>query len=563
MEFIIQKLAADILIIGGGTAGCFAALRAAKSSPEIDVLIAEKANIKRSGCLAAGINALNAYINEGETPESFVDYVKKEFNGIIREDLVYATAKRLNNVTYEMEKMGLPILKDSRGRYVKRGKRSIKINGENIKPILAAEVNNQHNINVLNGINIIDYIQKDRRIIGAYGFSVHDKRFYVIYAKAVICATGGTSGIYRPNNPNFSKHKMWYSPFNTGAGYAMGIRAGAEMTTFEMRFIALRCKDTIAPTGTIAQGIGTSQINGKSEEYVKKYGKSTTINRLYATVMENKRGNGPCFLKTKNITEKEEDDLVKAYLNMAPSQVLKWIDSGKMPSAENVEIEGTEPYVVGGHTASGYWVDTKRATTLMGLYSAGDVSGGSPKKYATGCFAEGQIAADSALNYIKNVNIECLDEESIKNKLDEVNGFFRNNQSFYSVDELEEAMQKIMDEYAGGISQNYRYNTKKLGIAENRIDELLKISISLKADDCHELLFIYELIDRLYICKVLIAHLKARHETRWKCYEENTDFPDKDDENWIKYVNSVYKDGRVNIIFRDIVRRDEIYEHKN
>ena len=66
--------------------------------------------------------------------------------------------------------------------------------------------------------------------------------------KKVLCATGGAAGLYRPNNPGFSRHKMWYPPFNTGAGYAMGLRCGAEMTTFEMRFIALRCKDTIAPT---------------------------------------------------------------------------------------------------------------------------------------------------------------------------------------------------------------------------------------------------------------------------------------------------------------------------
>jgi len=105
-------------------------------------------------------------------------------------------------------------------------------------------VENQNNIHVLNGVNIIDYIQKGKKVIGVYGFSIHHKKFYVINAKAVICATGGASGIYKPNNPGFSKHKMWYSPFNTGAGYAMGIRAGAEMTTFEMRFIALRCKDT-------------------------------------------------------------------------------------------------------------------------------------------------------------------------------------------------------------------------------------------------------------------------------------------------------------------------------
>ncbi|MCH3963202.1 MAG: adenylyl-sulfate reductase subunit alpha [Clostridium sp.] len=563
MRLVPEKLAADILIIGGGTAGCFAALRAAKMSPGTSVLIAEKANIKRSGCLAAGINALNAYINDGETPESFVEYVKREFNDVIREDLVYTIAKKLNDVTWEIEKMGLPILKDSKGKYVKRGKRSVKINGENIKPILASAVQCQRNIEVLNGVNVIDYIKKEGRIIGAYAFSIFEEKFYTIYAKAVICAAGGASGLYKPNNPGFSKHKMWYSPFNTGSGYAMGIRAGAEMTSFEMRFIALRCKDTIAPTGTIAQGVGAVQVNARGVEYVENYGRPTTINRLYATVMENKKGNGPCFLMTKDITKMEESNLIKAYLNMAPSQALRWIDSSKMPSEENVEIEGTEPYIVGGHAASGYWVDTKRASTLKGLYCAGDVSGGSPKKYATGCFAEGEISADSALEYIKNTNIDYQDDKCTKAKLNEVNAFFNNERGLYSIDQVEEAMQKVMDEYAGGISQNYSYNSRKLGIAQSRIDELFEISRNLKADDCHELLFIYEFIDRLYVCKVLIEHLKARHETRWKCYEENADFPERDDSEWIKYVNSVYKDGKVNIIFRDIVKKESIYEHKN
>ncbi len=99
---------------------------------------------------------------------------------------------------------------------------------------------------MLNRVNIIDYAVEGNRIKGAYGIGIENDTFYIIEAKAVIIATGGAAGLYKPNNPGFSRHKMWYPPFNTGAGYAMGIKAGAEMTTFEMRFIALRCKDTIA-----------------------------------------------------------------------------------------------------------------------------------------------------------------------------------------------------------------------------------------------------------------------------------------------------------------------------
>jgi adenylylsulfate reductase subunit A len=306
---------------------------------------------------------------------------------------------------------------------------------------------------------------------------------------------------------------MWYCPFNTGAGYAMGIRAGAEMTTFEMRFIALWCKDTIAPTGTIAQGIGAAQVNSRGEKYDSKYGPPKTHIRLYSTVEENKNGNGPCFLKTMGINQEQEGELFKAYLNMAPAQTLKWMENGQGPADENVEIEGTEPYIVGGHTASGYWVDTGRATTLKGLYAAGDVAGGSPQKYVTGCFAEGEIAASSAQEYIKGRQHDNISNLEIQTKLKEVNKHIGENPGFYTAEDIEDAMQKVMDEYAGGISSGYAVNISKLEIAEKHISELLKISVNLKADDSHGLKHIYEVIDRLYVCKSLIKHLQARKET--------------------------------------------------
>ena len=179
----------------------------------------------------------------------------------------------------------------------------------------------------------------------------------------------------------------------------MGIRAGAEMTTLEHRFIALRCKDTIAPTGTIAQGVGAKQVNARGEIYETKYG-LTTPQRIFGTVEENRKGNGPCYLDTRHITAEQQGDLYHAYLNMAPAQTLKWIESGKGPKEQPVEVEGTEPYVVGGHTASGFWVDTKRETTVHGLFAAGDVAGGAPQKYVTGALAEGEIAAKALAGYL-------------------------------------------------------------------------------------------------------------------------------------------------------------------
>lgn len=581
----------DILIIGGGTAGCYAALTIAEKS-DYSVVIAEKANIKRSGCLAAGVNAINAYIVEGRKPEDYVDYAKNDADGIVREDLLLTMSEKLNEVTEKMEKLGLVILKDENGKYVARGNRNIKINGENIKPILADAVKALPNVTVINRINITDYIVKDNTITGAYGFSIDEKEVdgslsgtaYRINAKKVLCATGGAAGLYRPNNPGFSRHKMWYPPFNTGAGYAMGINAGAEMTTFEMRFIALRCKDTIAPTGTIAQGVGAKQVNSHGEVYETKYG-LTTSQRVYGTVRENIEGRGPCYLRTEGISEAQDESLKKAYLNMAPSQTLKWIESGKNPGEQNVEIEGTEPYVVGGHTASGYWVDTKRRTTIKNLFAAGDVAGGCPQKYVTGAMVEGEIAADTMVDELDNASVLKSGQETVINsqmlqncnwencadngnkndfdmKIAEYNKILNCHDNVYTTEQLEDAMQKVMDTYAGGIGSHYQFNEKQLELAKEKIEHLQILAENISADDMHELMFVYELKERLTVCLSLIEHLKARKETRWHSFDENLDYPEKSDE-WLKYVNSVKKDGKIQIITRKLVGRGEVYEHSN
>lgn len=558
----------DVLIIGGGTAGCFAGITLGKKK-NLDVLIVEKANIVRSGCLAAGVNAINAYITKGRVPQDYVDYCKKDADGIVREDLLLSMSERLNHVTKIMEDLGLVILKDENGEYVARGNRNIKINGENIKPILADAVKKQDNVTVINHLNITDFIVENNEIKGAYGFDVNNAEFYEINAKAVLVATGGAAGLYRPNNPGFSRHKMWYPPFNTGAGYAMGINAGAEMTTFEMRFIALRCKDTIAPTGTIAQGVPTKQLNSNGEVYENKYG-LTTSQRLYGTVTENREGRGPCYLGTKGISKAQEEDLYKAYLNMAPSQTLKWLEAAGGPSEENVEIEGTEPYIVGGHTASGYWVDNNRETTIHGLFAAGDVAGGCPQKYVTGALAEGEIAAQAIAErltgsgkgfVVREASDEELSQEALEKK-HEYESFLNNKQGLVDIEQTEEAMQKIMDQYAGGISTDYQYNEARLELADEKIKFLEKSIDNLAAQDADDLLRIYEIRERLTVCRSVIAHLKARKETRWHSFAENMDYPAKSDD-WLKYVNSRKENGEIKIIIRDLVRGGDSYEHSD
>lgn len=539
------SLSSDVLIIGGGAAGLFAAIRLSELNPALKILVVEKADVRRSGCLAAGVNALNAYIGKNHTPEDYVDYALADAHGIADRNLLLTMSRRLNSVTAKIESLGLVIEKDAENNYVERGWRNVKINGENIKLILADAAKKFQNVKILNHVNAANFISDGEKVYGAYGFSTREEIFYDFRAKVTLIATGGASGLYLPSHAGFSRHQMWYSPFNTGAGYAMGIRAGAEMTTFEMRFIALRCKDTISPTGTLAQGVGAAQINSRGELFQKKYG-NTTSERVLAVTSENLAGRGPCFLKTVGISDAQQKSLLDAYLNMSPAQTLRWIETNQLPKDFNVEICASEPYIVGGHTASGFFVDVNRQTTLKNLYAAGDVAGGCPQKYVTGAFAEAEIAAENISAVI--ADIELPPERNFDFK--DLVKFFK-NEKIFSIEELLAAMQYNINAYLGGADQNFSFNENQLNLAKINLERLENLSEKLHAAEMYDLLKICELRERLTVAKVLTEHLRARRETRWAGFYRNLDYPNRD-ENFNCLVNSVTKNGATKIIFRKL-----------
>jgi len=536
----------DILIIGGGTAGCMAAVEARERFPQYKVTILEKAHIDRSGCLAGGMNAINAYLNKGETPDSFVRYVRSDACGLIREDLVKSMSELFEYCVKKVEKWGLPVLCDDNGDYIPRGRWNIKINGESLKPILARAARSA-GAKVYNWIVVTNLLREGDRVVGAVGFSLRNGKFYVIQAKTVLIATGGAAGLYRPNNPGDASHKTWYAPYNTGAGYAMGIRAGAEMTSYEMRYVAIRTKDAIAPTGTLALGAGAPQVNSKGERFmVSRYADiggdgAPTPYRAYGPIQEIKAGRGPVYLDTRGIGKEKVKDLKKAYLDMYPSQVLYWLANDIDPDKEPVEIQTTEPYIVGGHCQAGYWVDMDRRTTLKGLYAAGDVAGGAPFKFVSGCWAEGVLAARAMGKDLAEIDAPSVSEETIQREETRAfQAFLKHGKlkhGLHAVD-LEARLQKVMEQYAGGVSTFYEMNEAMLEIARKRVAQLPTECEALVAADLHQLMKVHEIIDRVDVAEVLVEHMSYRKETRWPAYHTRTDYPERDDANWLKFVNS-------------------------
>ncbi|MEK6693700.1 MAG: adenylyl-sulfate reductase subunit alpha [Nitrospirota bacterium] len=548
------RIETDLLIIGGGNSGCFVAIEAKEKNPDIDVTIMEKAHIDRSGALASGMDAINTYIGEGETPETLVAWSRSQVGGgPLREDLALSNARVLNECVERLEKWGVPFIRDEKGRYKRRGRFDISIRGEQLKPIIA-EKTKSYNPRILNRVVATNFLKDGDRVIGATGFGVRDGRFYIIKAKATVIATGGSAGLYRSSTSDgtTSHHQMWMCPFNVGTGYSMGIRAGAEFTLMEQRWCAARVKDFTGPVDTISVGYKARMINSKGElilqeRYAHLGGdKAPRYIRANAPMDEWREGRGPTFIDTRHLSPEQVKELKMDYLNERPTYVLFLAARGQDPAVEPLEIYGSDPYIVGGHTASGYWVDIDRMTTLPGLFAAGECAGGMPNKFVGGCAAEGVLAARGVLEYISGVENEKFDEGQIDAEKQRVfSPLFRGlgMETRYNIpagqdprwqydgvtpEEMEERLQRLMDEYAGGVGQFFRCNEKQLNYAIKHIGMMKKQVDKLFAIDLHTLMLVHDVIDRLDVSEVVVMHLRERRETRWPGWQTRTDYPDID-----------------------------------
>lgn len=541
-EIQSEVIETDLLIVGGGNAGCFAAIEAKTKNPSLKVTIMEKAHISRSGATAAGMDAINTYLrtDKGETPESLVKWSRAQVGGgPIREDLALSNAKILNETVDMLEEWGLPFVKDEEGHKQLRGRFDVSIQGEQLKPIMSEKAL-EMGAQVFNRVVATNLIMDGDRCVGAMGFGVRDGKFYVFRAKATIVSTGGACGIYKSPTTDYSSahHMTWMCPFNVGTGYAMGIRSGAEMSSLEQRWVATRTKDFSGPVDTLSVAFGCLITNAKGERvmqvrYADKGGdKAARFYRLSAPMMEWLEGRAPVYVDTTVLTPEEAKELRQDLLNERPSFVLFLASRGHDITKEPVEIYGSDPYIVGGHTGSGYWVDINRMTTTPGLFAAGETAGGNPNKFVGGCGAEGRLAARGAVEYVKNVKLPALDKGQIENEKERVFAPLLRGPEFDGVTpiEMEERMQRLMDEYAGGIHQFYRMNEERLDHALKNLKILRDQTKYLYAKDLHELMNALEVVDRLDVAEVLVHHLKHRKETRWPGWQTRMDYPDVDPE---------------------------------
>lgn len=603
-NFETVEVNTDLLIVGGGFSACGAATEASYWAKKngLKVVLVDKAALDRSGAVAMGLSAINQYVGvkDGEnTVEDYVRYVRQDLMGISREDLVYNIGRHVDSTVHLFEKWGLKIWKDEEGKYVHEGRWQLMINGESYKIIIAEAAKNavaDAGGEIYERIFIVEPLMDGDKCVGAVGFSTRENQFYVFKAKAVIAGMGGAVHVFRPRSVGEGFGRSWYPPFNSGSTAYFTIRAGAEMTCQEVRFIPVRFKDAYGPVGAWFLLFKSRAVSAVGGEYmaVRKdelnnwapYGLAKPIPanlRNYLGMLDTDAGLGPLYMETdeaiQKIAEEYKDDpkafkkkmkeleseAWEDFLDMTISQAILWASMNVKPEEKHSEIAACEPYFIGSHSgASGAWVsgpedlDTPykwgyaNMTTVDGLFAVGDGSGASSHKFSSGSHTEGRIAGKAAIKYIVEKgaapNVDAAKVEALKAQILAPMDLYEAhkdettdpeiNTSYIPPRQFLHRLQKIMDEYAGGVTSAFKTSKPLLERAIELLGFLKEDAEKQGAATLHDLMRVWENIQRMWQAEAHVRAMYFREETRWPGYYFRSDTPTMDEENWKCFVNS-------------------------
>ncbi|MEE9350682.1 MAG: adenylyl-sulfate reductase subunit alpha [Thiotrichaceae bacterium] len=584
----------DVLVVGAGLGGTGAAWEARYWGKDKKIIVAEKANIDRSGAVAQGLYAINCYMGTrfGENnPEDHVRYARMDLMGMVREDLLFDMARHVDSAVHQFEEWGMPIMKDAeKGNYLREGRWQIMIHGESYKP-LVAEAAKKSADKVFNRICVTHILMdetQENRAAGAVGFNVRTGNYHVFKSKTVIVGAGGASNIYKPRSVGEGAGRVWYAPWSSGSAYGLMIEAGAKMTQMENKIVLCRFKDGYGPVGAYFLHLKTYTQNAAGEEYESKWFPSLskdivgkeyldtegqhlshkpipTCLRNHAFINEVNAGRGPIYMIT---TEAFQDPHLEEigwhnFLGMTVGQAVLWAATDVDPKYENPELTTSEPYVMGSHaTGCGAWCSGpdadlspeeyfwgyNRMTTVEGMFGCGDAVGGTPHAFSSGSFTEGRLAAKAAIQYIDDgkANGVTVSDAQIEKRREQVYRpmetyrTYRNHITAGSVNPYYinprqglDRLQKMMDEYCGGVTVSYMTNGNLLNIGLKKMGLLAEDwENGIAAEDIHELLRAWELKHRILTSESVMQHTLFREETRWPGYYYRGDKMKLDDENW-------------------------------
>lgn len=550
MAYDYPVLECDVLIVGGGSAGAMAGIRAKEINPLQEVIVLEKGDAKYSGCIARGMDALNIVaVPEVATPELYVESNAIACDGIMDEPVNYRMAERSWGLMQKLISWGVCFPKDENGNYDivqvhPKGKFCVTMKEPELKTILHKRLV-EGGAKIINRTMAAEILVEDGRIAGVIALNVRSGEMMVIRAKSVILSAGGTARFGLPSNGNL--YGVYDFPGNTGDGYCLAYNAGAQLSGFEYTLYYYITKDINAPLLYITLTRGAHLLNAFNERRDKAHPsiKSMCMEDFFDHT-------GPMRIRMDHLPEKNIRE-IEELLFTTERPACERFHAGRNTDFRTGEIElwPTEVYLCGGHGITGVRINENGESSVPGLYAAGDTSL-CARGHLSGALVYGEISAESASEYAIKKTLPPLNRDKVETFINKRNARMDRTKNPVSIEEFEFKVRRIISDYLSPPKNQYKLDRLLWWMDRFRheLDDMVYVR------DHHDLFKTFE-VENIIQCATLAGTASLeRKESRWLPWHYRSDFPEKDDANFKKHIVLTKGDGpgKVNVEYKDVIK---------
>lgn len=539
-----SEVACDVLVIGGGTAGPMAALKAKQKNPKANVILLEKANVKRSGAISMGMDGLNNAVIPGyATPEQYVKEITIANDGIVNQKAVLKYAQSCYKIIEELDSFGIRFQKNENGDFAVKKVHHIGTyvlpmpNGETVKKALYRQLRRARLLISNRYMATRLLTGKDGGVAGAIAVNTRTAEFLVIKAKSVILCMGAAGRLGLPTSGYM--YGTYENAANAGDGYAMAYHAGAALANLECFQINPLIKDYNGPACAYVAGpFGAYTANNEGARFIEcDYWSGQMMLEFFNELQS---GKGPVFLKLNHLHEDTISEIETILHKVErPTRGLFHEGRGTDYRREMIEMHISEIGFCSGHSASGVFVDDFARTTIPGLYAAGDMAS-VPHNYMLGAFTNGAIAGEDAASYAREVDFADIDQAAIALEKERVLAPTKREDGI-PPNQIEYKTRRLVNDYLQPPKV-----TRKYLIGQSRLGEVREdLETRMMAKNAHELMRALEAHSILDCADMAAFASLYRTESRWGLYHMRSDYPDKNDKDWFCHTLLSKKAGRM------------------
>ncbi len=550
MSYDYPVINADVVVVGGGSAGVMAGIRAKEVAPDQEVIVLEKGEAKYSGCIARGMDALNIVAVPGvASPELYVESNRQACEGIMDEPVNYRMAERSWPLMKKLIDWGVCFPTDDKGQYEilqvhPKGRFCVTMKEPELKAILHQRLL-AGGAKVFNRTMAAEILVEDGRVAGVIAMNVRTGEVMVIRAPSVILSAGGTARFGLPANGNL--YGVYDFPGNTGDGYCLAYRAGAELSGLEYTLYYYITKDINAPLLYITLTRGAHLLNALDQRRDKEHPsiKSMCMEDFFDR-------SGPLRIRMDHLPEDKIKE-IEEILFTTERPICERFHAGRGNDFRTGEIElwPTEVYLCGGHGMTGVRINEHGESSLPGLYAAGDTSL-CARGHLSGAFVYGEICAESGSEFARSHGPAEFNPAKVDAFLARRGKRLAQGANPIAVEEFEFKVRRIITDYLTPPKNEYKLKRVLWWMDRFRheLDEMVYVK------DMHDLFKTYEVANIIECATLSATASLERTESRWLPWHYRADFPEKNDAQWLKHIvlSRGEGPGEVRIQHKDIVK---------